>query len=92
MNPQDDAFFNETTTSVEELARAEASEALSRVLLWMADGRTLDECGFRCMTALSAIKPGIFNGATLEKLGLQAGRKPQAVGKLKEEFTKAFAL
>jgi hypothetical protein len=78
--------------SIEEHARVEACEALSRVFLWIADGRTVDECGFRSMVALSTINPSIFDGATLEEIGCRTGRQKQAVWKLQEEFRKTFGL
>lgn len=86
-----DSFFDETPRE-KETARSMATEALSRVFLWVAEGKTIEDCGFRSMVAISTIRKDIYSGATLEALGQQAGRQRQAVWKLKEEFRKAFGL
>ena len=88
----DDDFFAEPADSVRALARAEAAEALQRVLLWMSDGKDLAECGFRTVVGLSTIRSDLYSGATLEALGLKTGRKRQAVWKLREEFKAALGL
>jgi len=84
--------YNDTPEDHQQEARALAGEALTRVFLWVADGKTIEDCGFRSMVAISTIRKDIYSGATLEEIGQQAGRQRQAVWKLKEEFKKAFGL
>lgn len=65
-----------------------ASMVIGRVFQWVADSRTLDECGFRSIVALACVRPDLFDHATLEELGLRAGRQRQAVWKLQQDFRK----
>lgn len=83
---------DEILALAKKIARAEAVEALSRVFFWIADGKTIEDCGFRSMVAISTIRRDIYSRATLEQLGQQAGRQRQAVWKLQDDFKKAFAL
>lgn len=86
----DENFFSEEPTGDPTPAslNARASLVIGRVFQWVADGRTLDECGFRSIVALACVRPDLFDGATLEELGLRAGRQRQAVWKLQQDFRK----
>lgn len=67
-------------------AQTLAAEALARVFAWVADGRTLDERGFRSTVAIFTVRPDLFGGVSLERLGEKVGRTKQAVWKLQQEF------
>jgi hypothetical protein len=83
-----DHFFDDEEGSDNGGSRLQAGEVISRVFQWVADGKTLDDCGFRSIVALACVRPDLFKGATLEQLGLRAGRQRQAVWKLKQDFLK----
>jgi len=63
-----------------------ASEVACRLLIWMADGRTLNERGLRASIALYCIRPDLIDGTTLEQIGTLAGCSRQAVHKLTSAF------
>ena len=63
-----------------------ASEVVCRLLIWMADGRTLHERGLRASIALYCIRPDLIDGTTLEQIGALAGCSRQAVHKLANAF------
>jgi hypothetical protein len=86
-----DSFFAEPVDPRQE-AQALASEALRRLLIWMADGRTLEERGLRACVALFCIRPDLIDGATLDAIGDQAGRSRQAVHKLAVSFRETTGL
>lgn len=82
---ENDAFFAEPIDPHHE-ARAQTSEVIRRLLIWMADGRTLDERGLRASVALYCIRPDLIDGVTLEQIGFLAGCSRQAVHKLAGSF------
>lgn len=91
-NPsQSDPFFAEPVDPRVE-ARAQISEALSRLLIWMADASTLKARGLRATVALYCIRPDLIGGATLEKIGTRAGITRQAVHKLADNFRVSLGL
>ena len=63
-----------------------ATEVAIRLLIWMADGRTLHERGLRTSVAIYCIRPDLLEGATLEQIGTLAGCSRQAVHKLANSF------
>ncbi len=63
-----------------------AMEVVCRLLIWMADGRTLHERGLRTSVAIYCIRPDLLEGATLEQIGTLAGCSRQAVHKLAGAF------
>ena len=63
-----------------------ASEVACRLLIWMADGRTLHERGLRASIALYCIRPDLIDSTTLEQIGTLAGCSRQAVHKLASAF------
>lgn len=81
----DDAFFADPINPRVE-ARELALEVVRRLLLWMADARTLHERGVRATVALYCIRPDLIDGATLEDIGDRAGCTRQAVFKLVDSF------
>ncbi len=85
MNSKATAFFAEPIDPRHE-ARALATEVIRRLLIWMADGRTLEERGLRASVALYCIRPDLIDGITLEQIGTLAGCSRQAVHKLAGSF------
>lgn len=90
-NRETEAFFVEPTDLRRE-AWALAAEALCRLLIWMADGRTLENRGLRACVALYCIRPDLVDGTTLEQVGALAGCSRQAVHKLAISFRRTMGL
>lgn len=67
-----DRFFDEPTNAREE-AFTMAADVIGRLLVWMADGRSLEARGLRACVALYCIRPDLVEGLTLEQLGELAG-------------------
>jgi hypothetical protein len=86
-----DPFFAEPVDPRTE-AVGLASEVIRRLLIWMADGRTLEERGLRACVALYCIRPDLIDGTTLDRIGDQAGRSRQAVHKLAVAFRETTGL
>ncbi len=86
-----ESFFLEPVDPRQE-AMAMASEVVRRLLIWMADGRSLEERGLRASVALYCIRPDLIDGATLEQIGAQAGRSRQMVHKLANAFRETTGL
>ena len=86
-----EVFFAEPTDSHQE-ALAMASEVIRRLLIWMADGRTLEDRGLRASVALFCIRPDLIDGATLDRIGTLAGCSRQAVHKLTVAFRQTTGL
>ncbi|MBK9990935.1 MAG: hypothetical protein IPP19_09435 [Verrucomicrobia bacterium] len=63
-----------------------AAEIIGRVFRWVADGKTLDECGYKAIVALACIRPDLFDDISLAELGRRYGRRRQAVFTVKEKF------
>lgn len=63
-----------------------ASDAITRLLVWMADGRTLNDRGLRACVALYCVRPDLIDGTTLDEIGVLAGCSRQAVHKLATAF------
>ena len=85
MSTVTNSFFSEPR-SPQQIGWEMATEVASRLLIWMADGRTLDERGLRASIALYCIRPDLINGTTLEQIGTLAGCSRQAVHKLASAF------
>jgi len=92
MKTNNDSFFAEPVDTRRE-ARFLALEAISRLLIWMADGASLEERGVRATVALYCIRPDLIGEATLEEIGHGGGRSRQAVHQLADSFreTTGFA-
>jgi hypothetical protein len=80
-NTATESFFDESI-DIQQEARSMATEVICHLLIWMADGRTVEERGLRATVALYCIRPDLVNGATLDQIGVQAGCTRQAVHKL----------
>ena len=91
MNPETESFFIEPTNPQVE-ARAMAVEVLCRLLIWIADGRTLQDRGLRACVALYCIRPDLIDDMTLDQIGVLAGCSRQAVHKLAVEFRQTTGL
>lgn len=50
-----------------------ASDVICLLLIWMADGRTLEDRGLRATVALYCIRPDLIDGMTLDGIGVLAG-------------------
>ena len=61
-------------------------EVLSRTLVWIADGSTLEQVGLRATVVLYCIRPNLIGGQSLEEIGLRAGCTWQAVEHLVADF------
>lgn len=69
-----------------------ASEVISRLLIWTAEGRTLENRGLRACVALYCIRPDLIDGTTLDQIGVVAECSRQAVHKLAVEFRQTTGL
>jgi len=85
MPNNNDSFFAEPINPRLE-ARALALEVICRLLLWMADGATLEDRGLRTSVALYCVRPDLVDGRTLEQIGALSGRTKQTVHKLADIF------
>ena len=85
MKNNNDSFFAEPVDPKQE-ARFLASEVVCRLLIWMAEGSSLEERGVRATVALYCIRPDLINEATLEEIGHMSGRSKQAVHQLADSF------
>jgi len=85
MSTETNSFFSEPR-SPQQIGLEMATEVASRLLVWMADGRTLHERGLRTSVAIYCIRPDLLEGATLEQIGMLAGCSRQAVHKLAGAF------
>lgn len=85
MKNNHDSFFAEPIDSKLE-GRAMALEAASRLLIWMAEGPSLEERGVRATVALYCIRPDLITEKTLEEIGDLSGRSRQAVHQLAGSF------
>ena len=85
MKTNDDSFFAEPVDAKRE-ARFLTLEVVSRLLIWMAEGKSLDERGVRATVALYCIRPDLIGEATLEEIGHSGGRSRQAVHQLADSF------
>jgi hypothetical protein len=85
-------FFKEPISPRQE-AVAMATEVICRLLIWIADGPTIESRGLRVCVALFCIRPDMIDGATLEQIGtLGEGGSRQAVHKLATEFRQTTGL
>lgn len=85
MNTTESSFFAEPVDPRVE-ARELALEVVRRLLIWMAEGVTLEDRGLRASVALYCIRPDLIDCATLEEIGELAGRSRQAVYKVADSF------
>ena len=85
MKTNDDLFFAEPADAQKD-ARLLASEVVSRLLIFMAEGPSLEERGVRATVALWCLRPDLIDGAALEEIGHVAGRSRQAVHQLADSF------
>ncbi len=85
MKTNDDSFFAEPVDPSQE-ARLLALEVVCRLLIFVAEGASLDERGVRATVALWCVRPDLIGEATLEEIGHVAGRSRQAVHQLADSF------
>ncbi len=85
MKTNDDSFFTEPADPKAE-ARTLALEVVCRLLIWMAEGASLEERGVRATVALWCVRPDLIGETTLEEIGHAAGRSRQAVHHLADNF------
>ena len=92
MKTNNDSFFAEPVDARRE-ARFLALEAISRLLIWMSEGASLEERGVRGTVALYCLRPDLIGEATLEEIGHGGGRSRQSVHQLADSFreTTGFA-
>ncbi len=86
-----ESFFIEPASPRQE-ARTMASDVICRLLIWMSDGRTLEDRGLRACVALYCIRPDLIDGMTLDGIGVLAGCSRQAVHKLAIAFRQTTGL
>jgi hypothetical protein len=91
MKPEPDIFFHEPA-SPRQAALAMATDVICRLLIWMADGRTLEDRGLCACVALYCIRPDLIAGSTLDRIGVLAGCSRQAVHKLAIAFRETTGL
>lgn len=87
----DQSFFEDPVDPRVE-ARALALEVICRLLIWIADAKTVDARGLRATIALYCVRPDLLNGITMEEIGDQVGVTRQAVYKLAEDFRQTTGL
>lgn len=85
MKTNDDSFFTDPVDPKAE-ARTLALEVVCRLLIWMAEGTSLEERGVRSTVALWCVRPDLIGETTLEEIGHAAGRSRQAVHQLADSF------
>ena len=85
MKTNDDLFFAEPADPKQE-ARLLALEVVCRLLIFMAEGPSLEERGVRATVALWCVRPDLIDEATLEEIGHLAGRSRQAVHQMADNF------
>ncbi len=90
-NPTLNSFFDEPVDPRVE-ARALALEVICRLLIWIADGDTVEARGLRATVALYCIRPDLLNGITLEAIGERSGMSRQGVFKLAADFRETTGL
>ena len=86
-----ESFFIEPASPRQE-ARRLASDVICLLLIWMSDGRTLEDRGLRASVALYCIRPDLIDGMTLDGIGVLAGCSRQAVHKLATAFRQTTGL
>ena len=91
MKPETEFHFIEPANPRQE-ARAMAIEVICRLLIWIADGRTLKDRGLRASVSLYCIRPDLIDDMTLDQIGVLAGCSRQAVHKLAVEFRQTTGL
>jgi hypothetical protein len=91
MKTESDEFFREPISPRQE-AVAMATDVICRLLIWIADGPTVESRGLRACVALFCIRPDLIDGATLEQIGTLGGCSRQAVHKLAIEFRQTTGL
>ena len=91
INTETESFFIEPTDPRQD-ALAMAADVICRLLIWLADGRTLEERGMRACVALYCIRPDLIDGLTLYRIGALAGCSRQAVHKLAIAFRQTTGL
>jgi hypothetical protein len=85
MKNNDDSFFAEPVDARRE-ARFLAFESVTRLLIWLAEGTSLEERGVRGTVALYCLRPDLIGEATLEEIGHGGGRSRQSVHQLADSF------
>jgi hypothetical protein len=85
------SFFIEPANPRQD-ALVMAADVICRLLIWMADSRTLEERGLRACVALYCIRPDLIDGMTLDGIGVLAGCSRQAVHKLAIAFRQTTGL
>ena len=90
-NNTDQSFFDEPVDLRVE-ARALALEVICRLLIWIADGTTVEDRGLRATVALYCVRPDLLKGITLEEIGERSGMSRQGVFKLAADFRETTGL
>ena len=85
MKNNDDSFFAEPVDARRE-AHFLALESVTRLLIWLAEGTSLEERGVRGTVALYCLRPDLIGEATLEEIGHGGGRSRQSVHQLADSF------
>lgn len=80
-----DAFFADEM-DIDSEVRAQTVEAVSRILIWIAEAGSIQNRGVRATIMLYCVRPDLIGGITLEKIGDAAGMTRQATHKLAQEF------
>jgi len=90
-NKTDQSFFDEPVDLRAE-ARALALEVICRLLIWIADGTTVEDRGLRATVALYCVRPDLLKGITLEEIGERSGMSRQGIFKLAADFRETTGL
>ncbi|MFT3784073.1 MAG: hypothetical protein QM790_18865 [Nibricoccus sp.] len=68
----------------------DAADVIARVLVWVVQGRTLRDRGYRATVAVFCLRKHALDERTLEDVGESNGYSRQAVNQLVESFKEAF--
>lgn len=90
-NAKSEAFFADGINPREE-ARKQTAEALTRLLIWFAEGANATQRGVRVAVALYCVRPDLINGMTLEQIGDMGGIGSKAVFSIAKDFRTSMGL
>lgn len=79
------AFFTEEVDPATE-ARKLTLEAVTRVLIWIAEAASTQSRGVRATVMLHCVRPDLIGGVTLEQIGDREGMSKQAAFNLAKDF------
>lgn len=96
-DPADSAAASYQSHPVDDMEPESDSEdlqavgrALSKVLVWSAEAKSIVALGQRLWVFLYVVRPDLIEGQTLDQFGSQSNKTRQAVDKVVQEFQDNF--